>query len=432
MKNKRMTPPEIPQSPPEIPREVEVTHKNIKFKWLDKVLLIIGAIVLLCILSTINKPSVKVVEETKKTFNLVTTNLICEYGDSLSLEDLENLFEDDESIPGDLSVDFDSDDVEEVYPVGTYDIELSAEGYESTKIHLMIEDTTAPSIVGDSITIEQGSTEDLKSLFEVEDYSDFTVEIDQDDLDINTPGDYQITVKATDEYYNQTVKECSVTVLQNDNTSSQSESTGGITGNDSTIALASIPEYSGEAYIEINNNVPEFEEYEIDEATTSYETYSSLDSLGRCGTAEASVSLDTMPTEDRKSISSVKPSGWNNERYDIVPGGWVYNRCHLIGFQLTGENANKQNLITGTRYMNVEGMLPFENQVAEYVRSSGAHVLYEVTPIYEESNDLVASGVHMQACSVEDDCQSLAFNVYAYNVQPGIEIDYSTGANWEN
>lgn len=211
--------------------------------------------------------------------------------------------------------------------------------------------------------------------------------------------------------------------------------TGGMSGDVSVLAeeidLDSLPEYSGEATIEINDNVPDFEEYEIEEAQTSYESYSELDALGRCGKAEASVSLDTMPTKKRTSISSVKPSGWENEKYDFVSGEWVYNRCHLIGFQLTGENANSQNLITGTRYMNVEGMLPYEDEVADYVKLTGQHVLYEVTPIYEDSDDLVASGVHMQACSVEDDCASLAFNVYAYNVQPGIEIDYSTGENWE-
>lgn len=211
--------------------------------------------------------------------------------------------------------------------------------------------------------------------------------------------------------------------------------TGGMRGDTSVLAeeidLDSLPEYSGEATIEINDNVPDFEEYEIEEAQTSYESYSELDALGRCGKAEASVSLDTMPTKKRTSISSVKPSGWENEKYDFVSGEWVYNRCHLIGFQLTGENANSRNLITGTRYMNVEGMLPYENEVADYVKSTDEHVLYEVTPIYEDSYDLVASGVHMQACSVEDDCASLAFNVYAYNVQPGIEIDYRTGENWE-
>lgn len=221
--------------------------------------------------------------------------------------------------------------------------------------------------------------------------------------------------------------------LENQETSGQEQApVEGMTGDKpEEVDLENIPEYSGEAYVEVNNNTPDFEEYEIQEATTSFETYSSLDSRGRCGTAEASVSQDTMPTEDRGSISSVKPTGWHNKRYDNVPGGWVYNRCHLIGFQLTGENANKENLITGTRYMNTEGMLPFENEVADYIKNKGGHVLYEVTPVYETDSDLVASGVHMQACSVEDDCQSLSFNIYAYNVQPSITIDYNTGENWE-
>lgn len=197
-----------------------------------------------------------------------------------------------------------------------------------------------------------------------------------------------------------------------------------------TIYADEIPEYTGQPFVEINDNQPEFETYEITEAETSYETYEDLDALGRCTLAKASVSQQTMPDQDRESISSVKPSGWENERYDFVPGGWVYNRCHLIGFQLTGENANQQNLITGTRYMNTEGMLPFENEIADYIKSSNQHVLYEVEPIYE-GDDLVARGVHMQACSVEDDCESLAFNVYAYNVQPGVDIDYATGQTRE-
>lgn len=196
-----------------------------------------------------------------------------------------------------------------------------------------------------------------------------------------------------------------------------------------TITVQEVPEYQGEPYIEINDNQPDFEEYEIKEAQTSYETYGSLDSLGRCTDAQASVSQDTMPTRKRTSISSVIPSGWENEKYDFISGEWLYNRCHLIGFQLTGENVNPNNLITGTRYMNTEGMLPFENQIAEYVKSTDNHVLYEVKPIYADQNDLVASGVHMQACSVEDNCESLSFNIYAYNVQPGVEIDYQTGEN---
>ena len=190
-----------------------------------------------------------------------------------------------------------------------------------------------------------------------------------------------------------------------------------------------VPEYSGEPYVEINDNQPEFEEYEL--TTVPFENYSELDELGRCGEAEACVGEETMPTEDRESISSVEPTGWENEKYDIVDGGYVYNRCHLIGFQLTGENANEENLITGTRYMNTEGMLPFENMVADYIHETDNHVLYRVTPIFE-GEDLVASGVQMEAESVEDDGAGICFNVYVYNVQPQITINYATGENWES
>lgn len=192
--------------------------------------------------------------------------------------------------------------------------------------------------------------------------------------------------------------------------------------------LDNIPVYSNSPVIEINDNIPEFETFEIEEATSSYETYSPLDELGRCGEATASVGQDLMPTEERESLSDVSPSGWDNEEYSCVDGSWLYNRSHLIGFQLTGEQANELNLITGTRYMNVEGMLPYENQVADYVKNTGNHVLYRVTPIYDE-NDLVASGVQMEAFSVEDQGKGVQFNVYCYNVQPGITIDYSDGSS---
>ena len=188
-----------------------------------------------------------------------------------------------------------------------------------------------------------------------------------------------------------------------------------------------VPEYSGEPYVEINGNQPEFEEYEL--TAVAFEVYSELDELGRCGEAEACVGEETMPTEERESIREVTPSGWENKQYDIVDGGYVYNRCHLIGYQLTGENANEENLITGTRYMNTEGMLPFENAVAEYVHETENHVMYRVTPVFEGDN-LVASGVQMEAESVEDDGEGVCFNVYVYNVQPDITIDYATGANW--
>lgn len=190
------------------------------------------------------------------------------------------------------------------------------------------------------------------------------------------------------------------------------------------IDLNSIPEYKDEPYIVINNNVPFF--YEEDMTDISFEKYSELDSIGRCGVAVSSVGKDIMPTVERESIGSVKPSGWQTVKYDFVDGKYLYNRCHLIGYQLTAENANNKNLITGTRYLNVQGMLPFENMVADYIKETDNHVLYRVTPIFE-GNNLVASGVLMEAKSVEDNGEGIEFNVYCYNVQPGVEIDYATG-----
>ena len=188
--------------------------------------------------------------------------------------------------------------------------------------------------------------------------------------------------------------------------------------------LSSIPEYSGKPYVAVNGNVPYFTQ--ADYTTKPFETFSPLDSLGRCGVAYANVCIDIMPKEDRGSIGSVKPSGWQTIRYENVEGKYLYNRCHLIGFQLSGENANDENLITGTRYMNVDGMLPFENMVDDYVEETNNHVLYRVTPIFE-GNNLLASGVLMEAWSVEDNGDGICFNVYCYNVQPGIEINYATG-----
>ena len=188
------------------------------------------------------------------------------------------------------------------------------------------------------------------------------------------------------------------------------------------ISLDEIPAYSGSPYVEINGNLPFFEQ--SDYTTKSYETYSALDALGRCGVASACIGLDIMPTDERESsLSSVTPSGWNQVKYE---GTYLYHRCHLIGFQLTGENANEKNLITGTGYMNVTGMLPFENMVDDYIEETGNHVLYRVTPIYE-GNNLVASGVLMEAYSVEDEGDGITFCVYVYNVQPGITINYKTG-----
>lgn len=207
---------------------------------------------------------------------------------------------------------------------------------------------------------------------------------------------------------------CACTIPTNPNNGPNSE----------TVTLENIPDYSDEPYVILNDNKPEFSTDDL--TTSSYEHYSELDELGRCGVAEASISINLMPTEDRGSIGQIKPSGWQTVKYDNVEGKYLYNRCHLIGFQLTGENANEKNLITGTRYMNTEAMLPFENMVADYIKETSNHVLYRVTPIYEE-NCLVANGVQMEAMSVEDEGESICFNVYVYNVQPGIEINYKTG-----
>lgn len=185
-----------------------------------------------------------------------------------------------------------------------------------------------------------------------------------------------------------------------------------------------IPDYIGVPYVELGSSSSLFSEEEV--TVNSYESYSGLDVLGRCGTAQACVGQDLMPYEDREDISDVKPSGWINKTYDFIEGGYLYNRCHLIGFQLSGENDNDRNLITGTRYMNTEGMLPFENIVAQYVRETNNHVMYRVTPVFEGEN-LVASGVRMEAESVEDKGEGVRFHVYVYNVQPGVLIDYETG-----
>lgn len=191
--------------------------------------------------------------------------------------------------------------------------------------------------------------------------------------------------------------------------------------------LSNIPDYDGKAYVELNGNVPEFSESEKT-YSESFEEYGKLDSLGRCTYAVSCIGKDLMPTEKRGSIGSVKPSGWHISKYDFVDGKYLYNRCHLIGYQLTAENANERNLITGTRYLNVEGMLPFENDVADYIEITNNHVYYKVTPIFQ-GNNLVANGVQMQAYSVEDNGQGISFNVYCYNVQPGVAIDYATGDN---
>lgn len=194
------------------------------------------------------------------------------------------------------------------------------------------------------------------------------------------------------------------------------------------IADITIPEYSGNPYVSLNDNIPYFTDEEL--TTVSFELYSDVDYIGRCRAAYANICKEIMPTEERGEIGSVKPSGWHTVKYDCIDGMFLYNRCHLIGYQLAGENANTKNLITGTRYLSVEGMLPFENMVGDYVNETNNHVLYRVTPVYEENN-LVASGVIIEAKSVEDNGDGILFNVYCYNVQPGISIDYLTGESAE-
>ena len=214
--------------------------------------------------------------------------------------------------------------------------------------------------------------------------------------------------------------------IQNKNNNNELE----VNNSQELVSIQDIPKYSGSPYVEINNNVPDFKKE--DYTTDAFEKYSELDILGRCGVAYANICKEIMPAknEERGKIGSVKPSGWKNVKYNgLVDGNYLYNRCHLIGWQLSAENANPKNLITGTRYLNVEGMLPFENKVANYLnkeKSKENHVLYRVTPIFEGSN-LVASGVQMEAYSVEDNGEGISFNIYVYNVQPGIEINYKTG-----
>jgi len=195
-----------------------------------------------------------------------------------------------------------------------------------------------------------------------------------------------------------------------------------------SVTLSDIPSFSGTAYVVVNENTPSFSKEQLTDV--GYEHYSQLDRLGRCGVAVASVGVDTMPkaNEKRQSISKIKPTGWVQNRYSFIDGESLYNRAHLIGWQLSAENANEKNLVTGTRYMNTEGMLPFENMIADYIKETGNHVAYRVTPIFEGDN-LVCSGVQMEAMSVEDEGEGICFNVYCYNVQPQIVIDYKTGEN---
>lgn len=197
------------------------------------------------------------------------------------------------------------------------------------------------------------------------------------------------------------------------------------------VSLTDIPTYDGEPYVEISGNQPDFTEEER-QSTQAFSWYSDLDALGRCGQAYANLGRELQPTEPRGEIGQIRPSGWHTVKYnDLIDGNYLYNRCHLIGYQLAGENDNEKNLITGTRYLNVMGMLPFENEVDDYIEATGNHVLYRVTPVYEGDN-LVASGVRMEGWSVEDGGVGICFSVYCYNVQPGIGIDYATGDSWES
>ena len=233
----------------------------------------------------------------------------------------------------------------------------------------------------------------------------------------DTQGENSSTGTATDSSQN----------TKNPNTSENPNDTESVgTGIASAVDPSLLPAYSGSAYTVVNGNQPNFSASDL--TTKGYEKYSSLDNLGRCGVALASCGKELMPgaNEKRGSISNIKPSGWVQAKYDGISGGYLWNRCHLLGWQLSAENANRQNLITGTRYMNINGMLPFENMVADYIRETGNHVAYRVTPIFE-GNNLVCSGVQMEAYSIEDEGESICFNVYCYNVQPGITINYATG-----
>ncbi len=215
------------------------------------------------------------------------------------------------------------------------------------------------------------------------------------------------------------------TTTQNSVSSTESEMTSVNFESFEILSADKIPEYNGKAFITVNNNEPSFDK---NKEAVPFEYYSKLDSLGRCGVTFACVCKETMPTSKREDIGGVRPTGWMHVEYDFVDGGSLYNRCHLIGFQLTAENANERNLITGTRYMNTEGMLPFENMVADYVKETKNHVLYSVTPVFKD-NELLARGVQMQAYSVEDDGEGICYNIFCYNVQPGVNINYKNGAN---
>lgn len=203
------------------------------------------------------------------------------------------------------------------------------------------------------------------------------------------------------------------------------ELTGDENSENRSFFMDQIPEYSGEPFVVINDNIPDFTEEEC--SSGAFEYYGDLDYLGRCSMAEAMVTPEIMPTEERGEIGMVKPSGWHTVKYENIDGRYLYNRCHLLAYELTGENANEQNLITGTRYMNVTGMLPWENKIAKYVKETKGKVIYRVTPVFKD-RELVARGVHMEAESIGS--EEIRFNIFVYNVQPGIGIDYANGDSW--
>lgn len=232
--------------------------------------------------------------------------------------------------------------------------------------------------------------------------------------------------KSGDEYVNSTKGSVGDGGKTSQKASSKEKSTGTKTTAKSAAPKAQVGNYSGKDYVTVNGNVPLFTDAE--KKAASFEKYSSLDSLKRCGVAYACIGRDLMPTGERGAIGSVKPSGWRTVKYDCVDGKYLYNRCHLIGWQLTAENANEKNLITGTRYFNVKVMLPFENMVADYIKETGNHVLYRVTPDFK-GNELVARGVYMEAFSVEDGGKGICFYVYCYNIQPGVSINYADGSS---
>lgn len=269
-----------------------------------------------------------------------------------------------------------------------------------------VENEVVESVVESIMTEERSVSEVVNATADVESWIVIGSELELEDGTVALSDEIGIISGSVDSTTEETVQNVTVQGIE-------------------TTALA-IPPYAGEAFVALNGNIPLFTESEL--VTNSFEYYSPLDSLGRCGVTYACIGTDIMPTEERGNIGQIKPTGWHTVKYEGIDGNYLYNRCHLIGYQLTGENANEQNLITGTRSMNVDGMLPFENMVADYVKETGNHVLYRVTPIFEGDN-LLATGVQMEAMSVEDEGAGIFFHVFVYNVQPGIVINYADGSS---